>query len=231
MNGGVTEEYKAKELGQFLNAEVQPIQVVLSHSPMKALTAKYRDSGVLILGQDACKDVALSYGFRKPVTADEVMLWNPSMWPFRDLPLDTKPGLLNFDEEPIKAIFMFHDSRDWGRDLQLCSDILRSRDGFLGTVTERRDKQSVPIYFSNSDFLWSNDYPVNRYAQGAFRMALEHLYKQLTGLDLQYTKYGKPEHATYRFALQSLEEHAESLWPNVHPMDRRVYAVGDNPAS
>ncbi|KAJ3263368.1 hypothetical protein HK104_006656 [Borealophlyctis nickersoniae] len=85
--------------------------------------------------------------------------------------------------------------------IQLNARYLPSRHPFVVVeiVSERRSRRDLSIYFSNSDFLWSNDYPVNRYAQGAFREALEHLYKQLTGLDLQYTKYGKPEHATYRW--------------------------------
>lgn len=30
-------------------------------------------------------------------------------------------------DKPIDAVMMFHDSVDWGRDLQLCLDVLASK--------------------------------------------------------------------------------------------------------
>ncbi|KAJ3038583.1 hypothetical protein HDV00_000514 [Rhizophlyctis rosea] len=138
---------------------------------MKSLANKYGDSVVLVLGQDQCRDVALTYGFRKPVTADEVMTWNPSMWPFRTLPKGLKPPQhVDFNKEP-----------------------------------------------------------------GAFRIALEVLYKDLTCNTLHYTKFGKPEHTTYIYATEALSAYARILWGNTQGASktskRHVYAVGDNPAS
>jgi ribonucleotide monophosphatase NagD (HAD superfamily) len=72
---------------------------------------------------------------------------------------------------------MFYDSDDWGKDLQIACDLLRSKDGYLGTLCPKDQKhQTVPLYFSNADFIWSNDFPQTRFAQGAFRIALEALY-------------------------------------------------------
>ncbi|KAI8923782.1 HAD-like domain-containing protein [Entophlyctis helioformis] len=229
--GGVTEEAKATELSHKLNAHIHPSQVVLSHSPMHALASKYADKIVLVVGKNSCKDVALSYGFRRPVHPDDVFAWNPAMWPFKS-PAGIEKCDIDFSKEPISAVLVFHDSRDWGRDIQIIIDLMRSKGGFLATETDKSEPQSLPLYFSNSDFVWSNDYPVNRFAQGAFRLALEALYVELTGgQTLQYTKFGKPEHATYKYATDMLQAYARTLWPNEELPCRKVYAVGDNPAS
>ncbi|KAL2913820.1 hypothetical protein HK105_206699 [Polyrhizophydium stewartii] len=264
--GGVTEARKAEDLSAKLGVSIRPEQVVLSHSPMRELAARYADKLVLVVGSDSCKDVALSYGFTRPVLPAEVFAWNPAMWPFKSSegiqarPLGRRslledrmscsllthrrpplqPCTIDFTREPISAVLVFNDSRDWGRDIQIIIDLMRSKGGFLATESDRSEPQSLPLYFSNSDLIWANDYPVNRFAQGAFRLALETLYEasrgrlrcELTdGQRLVYTKFGKPEHATYKFATRMLHDHAKSLWPNETLPCRTVYAVGDNPAS
>jgi len=76
--------------------------------------------------------------------------------------------------------------------------------------------------------IWSTDFPAPRLGQGAFKIALDSLYKTLTGHDLKSTSFGKPHGATYQFAEQVLA----SLEPESHqPNRRRVYAIGDNPAA
>ena len=35
----------------------------------------------------------------------------------------------------------------------------------------------MPIYFSHADLLWGNDFSVARLGQGAFRVALEAVFK------------------------------------------------------
>ncbi|KAI8839891.1 HAD-like domain-containing protein, partial [Chytridium lagenaria] len=233
--GGVPEERRAVELSKKFDIEIPPEMVILSHSPMASLSNRFRDDNVLILGKDTCKDVALKYGFKRPILAEELMAWNPAMWSFRPLtPNTTVPTYAKLPSSPIAAILMFHDSIDWGRDLQVACDILRSDKGHVGTqATHPGDAQSVPIFFSNGDFIWSNEYPQTRFAQGAFRMALETLYKNLTGRNLDYTIYGKPERATYEFADKTLRNVAQKLYPDkpIDKLAKHVYMVGDNPAS
>jgi HAD superfamily hydrolase (TIGR01456 family) len=158
--GGVTESQKASELSSKLGMEIQTDQVVLSHSPMKRLVEKYRTKPVLIVGGRECKAVARSYGFEKAVLSADVHDWNPKIWPFRESALSL-PSTLNLAKEQFAAILVMHDSRDFGLDIQICCDILRSRDGVLGTHRTSAE-QSVPVYFSNSDFLFSSDFPVSR---------------------------------------------------------------------
>ena len=67
-------------------------------------------------------------------------------------------------------------------------------------------------------------------SQGTFRVALEAMYKSLTGVELERTTYGKPEIATYTYADEVLTEwmeeiHSEPVLPE------NVYMIGDNPQS
>ena len=55
---------------------------------------------------------------------------------------------------------VFHDSVDWGRDLQVMLDALVSKNGDLSTVKTQAElhttKQSVPLFFSNPDLVCSH---------------------------------------------------------------------------
>lgn len=47
-------------------------------------------------------------------------------------------------------MLVFHDSRDWGRDIQFMCDVLRSPRGVVGEVGDDTHKQ-LPLYFSHGD--------------------------------------------------------------------------------
>ncbi len=145
---------------------------------------------------------------------------HPDIWPL-GANSNTNIEPHDLSEFQFSAIMQLHDSMDWGLDMQVMLDVLRSHDGKLMTVGER---QAVPIYFSNSDMVWKAAYPHNRFAQGAFRHAFKSLYKELTRDSLEFTTFGKPTKETYAYASQML---------NLDPLDskQRVYMVGDNPAS
>ncbi|KAJ1926476.1 hypothetical protein IWQ60_003751 [Tieghemiomyces parasiticus] len=230
--GGVTEEAKAHELSRELGVKIMPNQVVLSHSPMQSLVDKYRHRHVLVIGgaERRCAEVAQHYGFEKVTIPDDIVAWNPSAWPFTSVRDYARPEY-NYSQEPIDAMMVLHDSRDWARDLQIMTDVLQSRHRVVGRADWGQPAQIVPVYFSNPDFQWSNEYPTPRFAQGAFRLTLELLHRQLTGgNELKYRLFGKPHTATYEFALTTLDDQARVLDP-AHTGFRRFYAVGDNPES
>ena len=231
--GGVDEKTKAEQLSHKFDIELSPSQIVLAHTPMKLLAEKQkrlREGVCLVVGPDACKNVALQYGFKNPVLPGEVLAAYPAIWPFLK-PNMPKPDI-DFESTPFSSVIVFHDSRDWGRDIQIICDVLRSDKGYLGSLSQFHHtpgyKQSVPIYFSNPDFIWSNDFSVPRLAQGAFKAALEHLYTKLTGHHIEITEqFGKPFPPTYAFT-----EHVfNQLDPSLRGTKRRIYAVGDNIAS
>ncbi|CEP13796.1 hypothetical protein [Parasitella parasitica] len=233
--GGVTEEEKARQISKLVGIKIDPKQVVLSHSPMQNLATKYHDKRVLIVGGKGrnCYDVAKKYGFKEAVTPHDIMHWNSSVWPYStptsDLSILTSTAALNFPKLPIHAVMVFHDTYDWGRDLQIMLDVLCSQGGIMGTRKPDYTIQDVPLYWSNVNLSshLNTDFPAPRLGQGAFKIALDSLYKTLTGSDLKSTSFGKPHGATYQFAEQVLE----LLEPQSQSSRRRVYAVGDNPAA
>jgi HAD superfamily hydrolase (TIGR01456 family) len=225
----MTKEQKADQLSHKLQCDIKASQLVLSHTPMKSLVRKYREKPVLVIDSDMIGHVAESYGFEKVITSQHIFELNSAVWPFKppSVAAPTNPDLHNVQ---IAAILMLYDATDWGHDLQIMCDVLRSDKGKLGTLANNPTKQSVPLYFSNSDFVWSNDYPINRLAQGAFRLALETIYRELTGHKLVYTKFGKPETPTYEYATRVIQEQAvELMGPSAQV--ESIFAIGDNPAS
>ncbi|KAG0009513.1 hypothetical protein BGZ80_002312 [Entomortierella chlamydospora] len=237
--GGLTETDKAAQLSKKIGIHISPDQLILSHSPMRSLVSKYEDKNVLVVGGNGsdCRNVAEHYGFKHVVTPEEVHAVYPSVCPSsaieaRSVPLAEK--YLQNVHRPVEAIMVFHDSVDWGRDLQVILDALVSRDGYLTTVKSQSElhttKQSVPLYFSNSDLVWSNEYPNPRFAQGTFRTCLERIYEDMTGQKLEYTLFGKPMTPTYQFADTVLNTLAPiHCGPDNLPRPRTVYAIGDNP--
>lgn len=78
----------------------------------------------------------------------------------------------DFSQTPISAIFVMHDSRDWGRDVTLICELLSSENGVLGTRRQEKkemdsdDKnrssvgsegeEHMPLVFSNPDLEWQS---------------------------------------------------------------------------
>ena len=111
----------------------------------------------------------------------------------------------------FSAVFVFHDPRNWALDIQVVCDILQN-DGFiLPRGTEKRkdpnSEEAVKLFFCNPDLQWGTDYPSPRLGQGAFKLALQSVYKALTGGEYPYTQYGKPSKATYAYAEQLVREY------------------------
>jgi HAD superfamily hydrolase (TIGR01456 family) len=241
--GGNVESYKAKQLETLFDIKVSPDIVCLSHTPMKSLVQKYKDSPVCVSGMYNVKDVALHYGFKHVFTPAELKHHNPALTPFCSNDLDTSSVsslqsnshstalLQSLDNTPVGAIMLFHDPRDWYSDLQILLDILldhhkrhpsplrsHAHDGGAHTPAQ------IPVYFSNGDLQWSAQHHSPRLAQGAFHVCLGALYKEITGTDLQFTCFGKPQKVTYDYALSMLQRRARSMNVNIS----RVYGIGDN---
>lgn len=151
-------------------------------------------------------------------------------------------------ENPFRAIMVLNDPADWYRDLQLLTDVILGR-GVLGTMRPE-GSAALPVYFSNPDLVWANDFPTPRYGQGAFSTALIALIRRLTGRDLEHvTFFGKPNPEPYRLAEQLLLNQARELGlvpssmvpgrshtaEDIRCMAGRsfsgIFAVGDNPCA
>lgn len=128
-------------------------------------------------------------------------------------------------------------------------DLLVSSQGRYGTISSKNGDKSLQnngwqkdgqpkIYFSNDDLWWANSNPLPRLGQGAFRMALEGIWKGVTRgqAELEREVIGKPFRLTYAFAEKRLEEVRQRIQQgdkggNLGKGLRKVYMIGDNPDS
>ncbi|KAJ2782136.1 hypothetical protein H4R18_002459 [Coemansia javaensis] len=233
--GGVSEAAKAADLSRRLGVPISPRQVVLAHSPMQALAARYAARHVLVVGGAGrrCAEIARAYGFGNVSTPDDVVAWRPAAWPFMAPPPAPPARPRDYAADPFHAVLVFHDSFDFGRDLQIVTDVLRARGGVAGGAPASR--QSVPLYMSNADLIFANDFAQPRLGQGAFHVCLRAMWAALTaGAPLEYTCFGKPFRVQYDFAERLLDRLALDAAPAAAPARlraRRIYAIGDNPAA
>ncbi|KAM0355206.1 hypothetical protein ACHAPU_001072 [Fusarium lateritium] len=229
---GKIEKDRCEQLTKILGNPVETDQFIQSHTPMSALSEYY--STVLVVGGEGyrCREVAEQYGFRNIVVPNDIVAWDPTIAPYRVFTEEERATSRprDFTKICIEAIMVFSDSRDYATDMQIIMDVLRAKNGRLGTVAEDPVADRVPIYFSQGDLLCPTEHPNPRMSQGAFRIGLEAMYKALTGADLERVVYGKPELATYKYADDVLtswmgELHGEEKLPE------NIYMIGDNPAS
>ena len=259
--GGRTEEDHAVHLGQQLGLQFSGDQFVQSHSPFRALVPTLKDATVLVLGGIGHKncEVAKAYGFNNVITSSDIFCEEPAICPFADLTelrhLATGKDLscvprTSEGQLKIDAIFVFSNSQDWGLDLQLVMDLLLSRNGILGTISDKNGDPASPnrgylqdgqpsIYFSCQDLTYAAKYPQPRMARGAFTKALEGIWAAHTGGARLIKSFvcGKPTQVTYEYAEKALlnyhtEKYAEDFADIRHlPEIETVYMIGDNPAS
>lgn len=254
--GGVSESARVEFLSKTLNFPLSPLQIVQSHTPMRywAQTGKFKR--VLVVGgaNDNARQVALDYGFPDVVLPIDIVRATPAISPHHRYSLAEldKWGRDVDLSQPLDAVLVFNDPRDMNTDMQIVSDVLNSESGVVGTKrappSHNRQVPSVPIAFSNNDFVWANDYPLPRFGQGAFRMITETLYAEINALEphqrLELTILGKPFKVQHDYAHWVLMEwdkirhgHKQhGFMPQLHkePVGSpfsKIYMVGDNPES
>jgi HAD superfamily hydrolase (TIGR01456 family) len=199
--------------------------------------------------------------FKTVVTPGDILAAYPEIWPFSQQLLPyyrtfTRPLPASIDPTSpstslrIDAIFVYNDPRDWGLDAQIIKDVLLSKQGILGTLSPKNGDAGLKnrgyqqdgqptLFFSNPDLLWAAKYHLPRLGQGGFREALEGIWAAITGgeargVRLQKVVMGKPHRPTYEFAEKRLISHRKHLLSSHNKTFghlRRVYMVGDNPAS
>ncbi|TID15451.1 hypothetical protein CANINC_004417 [Pichia inconspicua] len=261
--GGMTEKKRIDFINKTLqlSTPIHEDQLVQAHTPMRTLIPHHKR--VLICGgpADDVREVAESYGFEDVIRPVDIIRANPTIWPyhmFTDEQIQTwgkDPEITKLDVDgencgenlPIDSILMFNDSRALGAELQIALDLLNSENGVLGTRRkEKSSKPSIPIVFSNNDFLWANEYKQPRFAMGALKIAIMTIYEKINGKPLEQVTLGKPEKVCYDYAHHILidwrkvllgEKQAGNLClPQLHdpPFEspfKKVYMVGDNPES
>lgn len=240
--GGITEEERCYKLSKELGVELSVDQLIQAHTVFREQAKNFGDKPILVVGGDghSCQEVARSYGFKKVYKPQDLLSWRPELWPFRTLNEKEVKSVheADFSKVPFSAIFVFHDSRDWGFDTQIMLDVLMSPDGIVGSWRdpEQTWEQNIPVFFSNPDLLWGNDWPEPRLGQGAFQEAFRAVWRRASGRELEATTGGKPTKLTYQHAERLLL--AQANHPDILPPGgRRVqklgptFMIGDNPFS
>ncbi|TIB65582.1 hypothetical protein E3P78_00427 [Wallemia ichthyophaga] len=240
--GGTMENERAKAISKDFQINLDESQMVLSHTVMKPLAQRLRDKNVLVVGGDEhgqkCREIAESYGFKNVYVPTDILCWNKFIYPFASPPAphDGLPQShtyrqkhVDFANVPFSAVMLFKDSANHGLDMQIICDLIRSKDGLIGTESDN-GKQGVELHFSNPDLIWTTEYPQPRHGQGMFIEAIKMVHNiRSPDIDLQYKQYGKPYAVTYEYAdnlLQQLIKKKSNSTEN--PM---VVMVGDNPDS
>lgn len=230
---GKLEEKRCEQLSRILQNLVDTDQFIQSHTPMSAL-AEYYDTVLVVGGEKyACREVAKEYGFKDIIVPNDIIASIPTISPLKEHWTEEQKETSNprdFSKVKIDAILVFSDSRDYATDLQLIMDLLQSEDGRLGTIAKDPVSQRIPIYFSQGDLLCPTEHPTPRMSQGTFRIALEAIYKSITGVELERVVYGKPEKATYLYADEVMASWMETIHGE-KKLPKNVYMIGDNPQS
>ena len=264
--GGKHETERVAEISEKLNVSLDPTDIVQSHSPFAELVkgpdeaSALENKCVLVAGGDGdnCRRVAEQYGFKNVITPGDILMANPSIWPFsknfsdyyktfaRPLPKPIDPTASTKGLK-VDAVFVFNDPRDWALDTQVIMDLLLSSQGHFGTLSDKNGRTDLPnhgyqqdgqphLYFSNPDLWWAAAYPLPRLGQGGFREALEGVWAATTGgpskgIELKKTVIGKPYQGTYEFAERQLLRNRSRVFGTDLPPLERVFMVGDNPES
>jgi HAD superfamily hydrolase (TIGR01456 family) len=230
---GKIEAARCEQLSKILHSPISTEQFIQAHTPMSALAEYYET--VLVVGGEKyrCREVAEQYGFKNIIVPNDIVAAQPTIAPLKEFFTAEQRATSNpqdFSKIKIDAILVFSDSRDYATDLQIIMDLLQSEDGVLGTRAKDPISQRIPIYFSQGDLLCPTEHPIPRMSQGTFRVALEAIYKQITGVELERVVYGKPELATYKYADEVMRSWMETIH-NEERLPKNIYMVGDNPQS
>ncbi|KAH7912262.1 HAD hydrolase [Hygrophoropsis aurantiaca] len=226
--GGMSEVERCRKLSKQLGVRIDPAQYIQAHTVLKSVAHKYANAPVLVLGGkgNTLRAVAESYGFNQVYTSLDILSWNQSVWPLYNLTQGEHSSVKNadFSQLSFAAIFVFHDPRNWGLDIQVMCDLIQSGGVVGGPYLADSTRNPVDLVFCNPDLIWRSDFERPRLGQGAFKDAFQAVFKSLTGSNYPHILYGKPTDATYSFAEMVLRDRLRGQLPS-------VYMVGDNPES
>ncbi|KAJ7980932.1 hydrolase family protein / HAD-superfamily protein [Quillaja saponaria] len=244
--GGFPESKRAIELNQLLGVNVSPLQVVQGHSPFKRLVNRFENELIVAVGKGEPASVMSEYGFRNVLSIDEYAncfqnidpLAQYKRWtPMQVIDEDTKvknkqmTPKTNVCLERVQAAFVVSDPVDWGRDIQVLCDILRT-----GGLPGRNTGKQPHLYFASDDLEYQAAFPSERLGMGAFRIALESIFNRIHPNALEYTSFGKPNPSVFKNAEIVLEQLALSLCQNPDSVNgnahnfKTLYMIGDNPS-
>jgi len=221
-SGGYHEEKKALQYSKDFNVPISASQVCLSHSPIREYFQQDEQGLLLLVGKkdEDLKSIGRAYGFKNFVTIDDYHAQFPELYP--DIVPEPAPRVEAW-HEPVKAVIILSDPYYWGRELQICIDVLTSQ-GRPGTTAFQ---QKVQLISSCADLFYSTTFPVHRFGSGSFRYCLEALYYECTGSQVLCVHFGKPHLIQFQYVERMLDQLNQNNGNNEKLS--RFYMIGDNP--
>ncbi|KAM9859231.1 haloacid dehalogenase-like hydrolase domain-containing 5 [Aulostomus maculatus] len=219
--GSCQRQHKAQQLSHILDVQIDPQQVILSHSPLGMLRS-FHEKCVLVSGQGPVTEIANTLGFQHVVTIEQLREHHPllDMVDHNRRPQPPPSSLQKFPQ--IEAIVLFGEPVRWETNLQLLIDVLLT-NGRPSSPYDLQLSTQLPVLACNMDLMWMAEAPSPRFGHGMFLLCLESVYRKLTGRELQYQALlGKPSLLTYQYA-----EHLLRL-QNQNSKLTTIYAIGDN---
>eukprot|EP01018_Ginkgo_biloba_P017359 Gb_18109 [translate_table: standard] len=249
--GGVRESIRASELSNLLGVHIFPHQVLQGHAPFKKLVNRFGNELVLAVGKGEPANVMSEYGFREVISMDEYVYYFDNIDPLaqykswaKQCPSHNEKLHAWSQAQPdvvskkLQAAFIVSDPVDWGRDIQVLCDVLRS-----GGLPGKIDGHQPPLFFAADDLEYQGAFPTERLGMGAFRIALESIFNRIHHNPLTYTSFGKPKATVFRDAEIVLQELSSAIsFPRSYSLEtlnnpsfpshqmKTVYMIGDNPA-
>ncbi|XP_057868854.2 uncharacterized protein YKR070W isoform X2 [Cryptomeria japonica] len=249
-SGGLRESERAIELSNLLGVYIKSCQVLQGHTPFRKLVNRFGDELVLAVGKGEPANVMSEYGFRKVVSMDEYASSFVNIDPLaqykscanqlsshnKDL-LSQLEGDVDITNTHVHAAFVVSDPIDWGRDIQVLCDVLRS-----GGLPGKSGGHQPPLFFAADDLEYQAAFPTVRLGMGAFRIALESIFNRIHHSALTYTSFGKPNATVFKDAEIVLQKISSSIGSETtdHPKIsnaenfptheiKSLYMIGDNP--
>lgn len=226
--GNMTRVDKAQALGEKIGIEIDPEQMIMSHSPLKMFT-QFHDQHVLVVGQGPILEIAHALGFKRVTTIDDLR----SAFPGYDC-VDHKrrvPDPITHADHfgALDAVILFGEPIRWETALQYLVDVLLTNGRLKDPLPS--PGPHIPVLACNIDLLFSAETaPMPRFAHGSFLLCLEALYHKMSGgRELRYSALmGKPSELTYHHAEYCIQREASKI---ALPCPHTIYAIGDNPES
>ncbi|EEF38500.1 hydrolase, putative [Ricinus communis] len=208
--GGIPESRRSIELSEILGVKILPSQVLQGHSPFKNLLKRYENQLIIATGKGEPAVVMSEYGFKKVLSLDEYASLFENIdpvsqykeWATKNVVNGTRstlsvnmPPRCSFSSEAVNAVFIVSDPVDWGRDIQVLCDVLRS-----GGIPGQDKGHQPPLYFAAVDLEYQAAFPSQRLGMGAFRIALESIFNRIHHNALEYVTFGKPNPFVFKNA-------------------------------
>ena len=183
-NWCMSEPQVASMLAHSLDIPIYSEEIMLTHSPLRLLLSRYRETSALVIGPECAADILVGYGFRKVFqTKDLIFPCNKAkQWEWKE-PRGTEPySNKSFSKSKgVEGIFILGNSSNWANDIQLSLDFL------IGDPPKKM--QQVPLYITDDDVVVRSSHELPRINSGAFRQALGVIYESLTGTPLKFVPY------------------------------------------